>query len=209
MVLPPTVLPRCCGQSRWSAGSLLAVLFKCVLKPKKRVLAHYFSITRLMGPARGFTLFYRFPMILSLRYVRIRLLSFHFVWTLGVFENLLRAFSDCVSVCISAPTITGAGKSCVSKNTPNGAKPPLHRSTSKHVTTPSRHARALCALRHALRCPLARRSPVRRRHRQRKRSRRRLGRNMRTLTATRQRKHTRADTGEFSPEATLLWWSTQ
>ena len=78
-----------------------------------RVLAHYFSITRPMGPARGFTLFYRFPMILSLRYVRIRLLSFHFVWTLGVFENRLRAFSDCVSVCISAPTITGPVVLCL------------------------------------------------------------------------------------------------
>ena len=33
----------------------------------------------------------------------------HFVWTLGMLENLLHALFDCVSVCISAPTITGAG----------------------------------------------------------------------------------------------------
>ena len=86
-----------------------------------------------------------FPLlyVLSLRYVRTPLLSFHFVWTLGVFENLLRAFLDCVSVCISAPTITGAGRSCVSKNSANGAKPWLSNYALTHAhATRTRTARS-------------------------------------------------------------------
>ena len=100
--------------------------------------------------------------VLSLRYVQTPLLSFHFVWTFGVFENLLRTFLDCVSVCISAPTITGAS-SLVSRRS---LKWRQALASQSRPLARSRYAHAHRALRHALRRPPAQcRSPARhRRH---------------------------------------------
>ena len=71
-------------------------------------------------------------------------LSFHFVWTLDAFENLLRVLFDCVSVCISAPTITGASSSLVSRRIQQMAPSPgFHITPSRTLTaTRTRTARS-------------------------------------------------------------------